>query len=208
METERAADELKVIRQLMERPIRFSTMSGLSGIWAGVMALLGLVLDTCLTGLYSRQPDMALGLNVVVWGGVFFCALAGVWLLTRRRERKQGMPAWSRIKTRILLTILPPFVVSVGLTAILLLRWFPMHSAGGTEQFDLVPAIWMLFYGMALWQVGEFTPRAVRVLGVAFLLSGFICAACLQRWPYETLGMTFGGFHLIYGIVVWIRYGG
>jgi hypothetical protein len=48
----------------------------------------------------------------------------------------------------------------------------------------------------------------VRVLGAVFLLAGLASAAWFQYWPYEALGATFGGFHLIYGVVVWIRYGG
>lgn len=208
MDTERAAEELKVLRQLMERPIRFSTMSGLSGIWAGAMALVGLGLDVYVTGLYRDRPDVGLALSAAVWAGVFVAALAGVLLLTRRRERKQGMPAWSGVKARILKTILPPFVGGVGLTGIILLRWWLSGTQGGEAQFDLVPAIWMLFYGIALWQVGEFAPAEVRALGAAFVLAGLASAAFFQAWPYQALGATFGGFHLIYGIIVWIRYGG
>lgn len=208
MDTEKATEELRVIRQLMERPIRFSTMSGLSGIWAGAAALLGVALDFFVTGRFRRDGDLALWINGGTWTGVFLAAFAGVWLLTRRRERQQGMPAWSRIKTRILLTILPPFLGGVGLTVIVLLRQCLLHSPASPAQFGLVPAIWMLFYGAALWQLGEFSPCEVRGLGVAFLVAGLVAAAAFQSCPYLALGATFGGFHVVYGIVVWIRYGG
>ena len=56
MDTERAVSELKIIRQLMERPIRYSTMSGLAGIWAGSMALVGLALDSVVSTRYPRDP--------------------------------------------------------------------------------------------------------------------------------------------------------
>jgi hypothetical protein len=208
MDTQKAAAELKVIRQLMERPIRFSTMSGLSGIWAGAAALSGLGLDLYFTHLFQHQGDLALWANMAVWGGVFAVAFAGVWALTRRREKKQGMPAWSSVKTRILLTILPPFLCGVGLTAVLVLRWLIARVPGGADQLDLVPAIWMLFYGIALWQLGEFSPPEVRVLGAAFILAGLASAALFQSCPYFTLGVTFGGFHLAYGSIIWMRYGG
>jgi hypothetical protein len=206
MDTEKAAADLKVIRQLMERPIRFSTMSGLSGIWAGLVALAGLAVDH----FVSRRLPGEQGVWIILgdWAGVFVLAFAGAWTFTRRREKRQGMPAWSGVKTRVLLTILPPFVAGVGITAIIILRWTFARATPSLDQFDLVPAIWMLFYGVALWQLGEFSPREVRLLGAAFVLAGLATAALFQESPYAALGATFGGFHLIYGAIVWIRYGG
>ena len=208
MDTDKAAAELKVIRQLMERPIRFSTMSGLSGLWAGAMALLGLVLDLCVTGLFRGRSEVALWVNAGVWSGVFVLAAAGAWTLTRRREKKQGMPVWSRVKTRLLLTVLAPFVCGAALTGVLVLRWCAVGEPNTPAQFAIVPAVWMLFYGVALWQLGEVSPREVRFLGAAFILAGLASAAFFQGWPYLTLGATFGGFHLVYGAIVWARYGG
>jgi hypothetical protein len=207
MDTDKAAAELKVIRQLMERPIRFSTMSGLSGVWAGAAAILGLALDLYVTDRYQGRLQTALWINAAVWAGVFVLAASGVWALTRRREKKQGMPAWSSVKTRLLLTILAPFACGAGLTAVLVLRCVG-QVPGSLAQFNLVPAVWMLFYGAALWQLGEFSPREVRFLGAAFILAGLVSAGFLQDWPYCVLGATFGGFHLVYGAIVWARYGG
>ena len=54
------------------------------------------------------------------------------------------------------------------------------------------PAIWMLFYGVALWQLGEFSPVEVRLLGVVFLAAGLVSAGFFQASPYWALGLTFG----------------
>ncbi len=87
----------------------------------------------------------------------------------------------------------------------------------GVNQFSLIPAIWMTFYGVALWQIGEFAVGELRVLGTAFILAGLIAAALFQHTilgmaadatSYWTLGITFGGFHIVYGTIVWIRHGG
>ena len=203
MKPEKAAEELKVIRQLMERPIRFSTMSGLSAIVAGAAALGGCAADSYFTATYP--PRQAVWINMVVWAAVFVAAFASVVLLTRWRERKQGMPFWSSIKRRILLTILPPFVAGVGLTLVVMYRWY--HGMG-PNQWGLIPAIWMGFYGVTLWQLGEFSPLEVRVLGAAFIAAGIVTATDYQALPYDALGVTFGGFHIVYGIIVWIRHGG
>lgn len=203
MKPQRAADELKVIRQLMERPIRFSTMSGLSSILAGVAALAGCRADAYFTGAWP--PDQAMWINLGVWAAVFAVAFTGVILLTRAREVRQGMPFWSPVKRRILLTILPCFVAGVGLTLVIAARWC---FNDGPNQWGLIPAIWMTFYGVALWQLGAFSPGEVRILGATFVTAGLVVAAACQVSPYGSLGVTFGGFHILYGIIVWIRHGG
>ena len=115
------------------------------------------------------------------------------------------MPLWSKIKERILLIILPMFVAAAGLTGILVAREL---GQPGPEQWGLIPAIWMVLYGLALWQLGEFSPLEVRLLGAAFLGGGLVSAALGQQSPYWSLGVAFGGLHIVYGVVVWIRHGG
>jgi hypothetical protein len=205
MDADKAARELQVIRELMQRPVRFSTMSGLSGILAGLAAMTGVLVDRVVSGRLAHDPVQAVKINMGVWAGVFLLAFTAAVLLTRIRERRQGMPFWSDIKKRILLTILPPFVAAVGLTLAIVCRWW---LQAGPNMWGLIPAIWMLFYGVALWQVGLSSPVEVRLLGAAFILAGLVAGAFLHAFPYLALGATFGGFHIVYGIVVWIRHGG
>jgi len=206
MNADKAALELKVIRQLMERPVRYSTMSGLSGILAGLAALGGLAADHAISSAWQgRHRAVAMKLNIFVWAGVFVVAFAGAVICTRLRERRQNMPFWSAIKKKILLTILPPFVAGVGLTLIIVYR---THAGWGPNEWGLIPPIWMLCYGLALWQVGLLSPVEVRLLGAAFLVAGLATALWLQPHPYWSLGVTLGGFHLVYGLAVWIRHGG
>ena len=212
MDAERAGEELQVIRQLMERPVRYSTQSGLSGILAGLAALIGIAVDWYVCEISDRVT--AMWINVAVWSGVFLSAFTAAVVLTRLRERRQGMPFWSPVKRRVLRTILPPFVAGVGLTAAVMYRWY---AEIGPNQWGLIPAIWMTFYGTALWQVGEFGVREIRLLGVAFILAGLVAGAFYQHTipglepgmaMYWTLGITFGGFHLVYGTIVLLRHGG
>ena len=71
----------------------------------------------------------------------------------------------------------------------------------------MIPPLWMACYGLACWQVSEFGPGELRVMGVAFMASSVI-AVFLPEYPYLILGLTFGGYHIVYGMVVWIRHGG
>ncbi len=205
MNPEKAAEELKVIRELMQRPVRYSTRSGLSGILAGLAALGGCLADALISS--THRPREAFWWNLCVWAGVFVTAFVAVTVLTRIRELSRGMPFWSQAKQRILKTILPPFVAGVGLTLAISFRWY---FAAGPCMWGLIPAVWMLFYGVACWQVGEFSIVEIRVMGAAFIVAGLLTASlqALDYRPYATIGSTFGGFHIIYGIVVWARHGG
>ena len=205
MDAERAGEELKVIRQLMERPVRYSTQSGLAGIIAGCAALAGLAADWHISGRFAHDAEMAMWINMGVWAGVFVVAFLAVTVLTRLRERAVGMPFWSPVKARILRTILPAFVAGAGMTLIIVFDW---HRTGDGSQWALIPPVWMLFYGVALWQLGEFAVGEIRALGTAFILAGLAAAALGQSYPYLALGVTFGGFHLVYGAIVWMRHGG
>ena len=203
MNPDKAAAELKIIRQLMERPIRFSAMSGLSGILAGGAALAGLALDWHISRTHNVVE--AFWFNLAVWAGVFLLAFASATLLTYLRERRQHMPFWTRMKWRILRTLLPPFVAAAGLTVVIATRWY---AGDGPNQWGLIPAVWMLFYGVACWQVAEFSIVELRLMSVAFLVLGLLSAAFFQYSPYLMLGLSFGGVHIVYGIAVWARYGG
>jgi len=75
-------------------------------------------------------------------------------------------------------------------------------------QWGLIVPCWMLFYGVACWQVSQYSTREIGAMGAAFILAGLVSAAFLQGHPYLTLGVTFGGFHIVYGMYVWAKYGG
>ena len=215
MDADKAAENLTVIRQLMERPIRYSTMSGLSGILAGCAALGGVAADAWVSHNLPRED--AFWINLLIWAGVFLTAFTSSAVLTYIRERKQGMPFWSPIKRRILMTILPPFVAGIGLTFGLVVSIFHPLQFSVASGLGLFPSIWMLFYGVTLWQIGTFSVGELRAMGIAFILAGLITAWHFQYMipgmepratTYWTMGITFGGFHIVYGIIVWIRHGG
>ncbi len=202
MDPDKAAQNLQVIRQLMERPVRYSTQSGMAAILAGCVALAGTWADAFLLGRCSAGTTLvAMGL----WACVFLISLAGTLGLTRLREIRQGMPFWTPAKRKLLLTVLGPFVAGVGLTLAIVCNSF---LTKGFEQWGLMFPCWMLFYGVACWQVSQYSTREIGLLGAAFIVAGIISAAFFQEYPYWTMAVTFSGFHIVYGIYAWIRYGG
>jgi hypothetical protein len=203
MDDANALEELKVIRSLMERPVKYSTQSGLAGILAGLIALAGMFADMYVSDHF--EPVTAVTICFFIWGGVLVLSLLAVAGLTRLREIRQAMPLWSAVKARILLAILPPAVAGIGLTLAIIFRWYINE---GPNEWGLILPIWMAFYGVACWQVGEFSVKELRWMGAAFILAALITAAFFQYSSYLAFGVTFGGFHIVYGIIVWLRYGG
>lgn len=228
MNPQRAAEHLAVIRQLMERPVRCSVQSGLSGILAGCITLLGLWADSYISETFKTSRATAFWINVVVWASVFVLSAASVVALTYLREKHMSVPFWTAAKRKVLMTILAPFVAAAGLTAAIAYLWYNSYILGkgsGPNEWGLIFPCWMLFYGVACWQVGEFSVREIRVMGAAFILAGILTAMFFQSFvpdpwaagqylvipghaPYWTMGITFGGFHIVYGLIVWIRHGG
>jgi hypothetical protein len=207
MDPDKAARNLQVIRQLMERPVRYSTQSGLAAIFAGCVVLAGMWLDWHFR-LWAGG-HVTFWIDLAIWGGVFLVSLAGTLGLTRLREIRQGMPFWSPAKRKLLVTILAPFLAVVGLTTILGVRWFfDLDGPTTPDPSGLIVSCWMLFYGLACWQVSQYSTREIGLLGAAFIAAGLVTAAFFQSHPYSAMGIGFGGFHIVYGIYAWIRYGG
>jgi len=207
MTPRQAAEHLRVIRELMERPVRQTTRSGLAGVIAGTLALAGSAATHVVLpprsewaeGLYqARPPDDALLSAGLVWLAVFVIASASDILITWRRARRRGETWWRRAQLQTAMAILPGFVLVGFFTALFV--WLGEPGA--------IPFGWMIGYGMALWTVGMFSITEVKVLGAAFLVAGWLGMLLLPGFPIVVLAVTFGGFHLVYGAVVWARHGG
>jgi len=208
MESDKALEELKVIRALMERPIRSSTLSGKSAILAGVVALAATAANWAVwPAARTGNGSDALLASGAIWVAALAAAAAGTLLLSWRRGKRKGLPFWTSVKRRILATILPVFAAGVAMTAGLIVHGVQHPDS---DSWALIMPSWMLFYGIALWQLGLLSEPPVRVLAGAFFAAGL--ASCLVPailyHPAPTMGVTFGGFHILYGLYVWRRYGG
>jgi hypothetical protein len=197
MNPTQAAEHLRVIRELMERPIRSTTRSGLSGVVAGVLALAGCAATYRIAPDFTGRtaPPVAVGL---VWLGVLVLATVLDLFISWQRTRELGRSFWTRTTRQTALAIAPAFLLGGISTWI-----FASHGA-----WHYIPAAWMIYYGLAAWSIGMFSIAEVKVLGAAFIAAGVVCHFHFLDQPVAALAATFGGFHLVYGVVVWKRHGG
>jgi hypothetical protein len=188
---DRAIDNLRYIRETMERAGAFTAVPGWGGIAMGVTALAAAVLA-------ARQPSVELWL--ATWLGEAAVALAiGGWALARKAHRAND-PILSGPGRRFGLSFLPPMAVG-GLLTIALYR------AGAPQA---LPGTWLLLYGAGVATAGAFSVRIVPVMGLCFMLLGTLALFGPAGWWWVNWCMAggFGGLHIVFGAIIARRYGG
>jgi hypothetical protein len=194
-----AAENLHVIRTLMERAALYRRALAPVSLAAGV---LGLAAGGAGWGL---DLDSARGF-AGWWMAVALGVLAASFGIVRRQALVAGEPFWSPPTRRIAQALLPPlFAGLVAGLVIALPAWRePLHAWW-------LPGIWMGLFGCAAHAAGFFMPRGMKVLGWGFALLGAACTLYVNarshaaglpslRLGHLLMGATFGGLHLAYGV--------
>lgn len=195
-------DTLQDIRRLMQRSSRFLSLSGLSGVAAGVWALAGVAIAGGWIDAYNRSgviyPEAGelLQKKLVVLGLiVFFLSLLSAWYFTWRKAEKNHLPLWDSVSRRLVFHLGIPLLAGGLFILAMLLQ--------GEWRFA-APAS-LCFYGVALLSSSRYTVREVQYLGIAEVVLGIVCAfnpgLALIYWA-----LGFGGFHIIYGVWMWMKY--
>lgn len=184
-----AMDNLKFIRDTMERAGSFTAVPGWGGVAMGVSALLA-------TLIASRRSSTESWLATWLIEGAFAIALGALAMM--RKASRAKVPLLSAPARKFLLSFAPPLMVGALLTLVL-------YRAGLTGA---IPGTWLLLYGTGVVTGGTFSVRIVPVMGLCFMLVGAVALFCPLPWGTAFLGAGFGGLHLIFGLIIARRYGG
>jgi hypothetical protein len=202
-------ETLTEIRSMMERSSRFISLSGLSGVSAGIFALIGAAVAFFHFDLsfndeqyYKYAYDQAGDVNTnfylfcfTLGSSVLLCALASGIFFTVRRAKKKGQGIWDSTAKRVLLNLFIPLAAG-GLFCFGLLY----HGVVG-----LIAPATLLFYGLALLNASKYTLDDIRYLGICEIVLGLIATGFMQ---YGLLfwSIGFGLLHIIYGVVMYYKY--
>lgn len=181
-------DQLNEIRNLMERSQRFISLSGLSGISAGLTALTGSLIAWLKK---DATPSFLIADAISVLVIAFFFA----YYFTNRRARKKGYRVWDRPARLLLINMLLPLLAG-GLFCLILIY----H-----DLFSLLPSATLVFYGLALVNASKYTLHEIRILGIAEIVTG-LAAGWFLEFGLILWAAGFGVFHIIYGIAMYNRY--
>ena len=197
-------EDLSHIRSMMERSSRFISLSGLSGVFAGLSALIG--------GLYVYQLFKANGLDyfdgehklysvdlvselVFIALVILLFALSFGIFFTIRKSRKHNLPIWTTATKKMLVNLAIPLLVG-GIFCLALLH----H-----QIYVLIAPATLLFYGLALINAEKYTFSDIKYLGFCELIVGcvslFFLGYGLVFWI-----IGFGILHILYGLIVFKKY--
>ena len=198
-------ETLTEIRHLMERSSRFMSLSGLSGVMAGIYALIGawaayyyIGLDQGLAGedlnaiVANRNLFLFLLGDAVV---VLVLAVGTGILLTTRKAQKDGSSLFDSAAKRLIINLSIPLISGGIFCAGLLYHGYVMF---------VVPTM-LVFYGLALVHASKYTRDDVRSLGIAQVLLGFI-SMFVGNYALVFWGLGFGLLHIAYGTYMYIKY--
>lgn len=200
-------DDLTEIRSIMERSSRFLSLSGYSGIFAGIFAIIGgavahwyLHNSEFLTGgdvsyISGHLADKVRWFFIVDGSIVLLFALISAVFFSWIKARKLGMPLWDQTTKRVLINLSIPLIAG-GVFIFVLMQYNLLYF--------LIP-VSLLFYGLALLNAGNYTLSEVRYLGIAQIVTGIFALIFLKFGLYFWI-FGFGILHIVYGLVMHFKY--
>jgi MFS family permease len=204
MQEEDIYSELNSIRNLMERSAKFISLSGLSGILAGIYALVGAALGYYLVygnsgGLDYR--DHYVNDQAIIWQ-LFIVAIVVLALslgtgifLTIRKAKDKGEKVWNPSSRKLLVNMAIPLFTGGILVLIMLVRGY----------YGIIAPATLIFYGLALVAGSHYTFTDVKWLGIYEIVLGLF-AACFPGFGIVFWTIGFGVLHIIYGSIMHYRY--
>ncbi len=186
---DRAADDLRFIRETMQRAVAFTALSGFGFILVGLGAI-----ATAATTSRIDSPTARL----LLWLCDALLSVAVGSAMTAIKARRAGQFAWRGPLRKFAASLAPALVAGAALTAVL----------AGRGDFDDLPCVWLLCYGAGLAAAGAFSVRVVPVMGWSFVAVGLSAAAFGPRGGEVAMLLGFGVLHVAFGAVIMRRYGG
>lgn len=197
-------EDLAHIRSMMERSSRCISLSGLSGVFAGLSALIG--------GLYVFQLFKANGIEY--FGGqqiyvpaslvsqlfftgvvILICAFVFGLLFTIRKSKKYNLPIWTSATKRMLFNLAIPLLAGGIFCSALLYH----------QIYGIVAPATLIFYGLALINAEKYTFSDIKYLGFCELVLGFISLFYIGYGLVFWI-VGFGILHILYGLIMFKKY--
>jgi hypothetical protein len=208
---QQSLEDLQHIKKMMERSSRFISLSGLSGISAGLCALIGawvahpyvfgakdFVINDIVAIAQASANDYSIILNTYLFwiaAATFVGAFVSAFFFTWIKSKKDGTPIWGNTAKRLLINVSIPILVG----GLFLFRM--MHY--GT--FGLVAPGCLIFYGLGLINASKYTLDEIRYLGYCQIVIGIINLWFVGYGLYFW-AMGFGIMHILYGVYMWMKY--
>ena len=196
--------DIQSIRTLMERSVKFLSLSGLSGILAGVYALVGsaaayfIIYDQKTPFDFHDQGAKEISITfrlLLIAAAVLFASLITGYLLAYRKSKKLGVQIWDATSKRLVINLALPLVAGALFILILLMRGY----------YGIAAPASLIFYGLALINASPNLFDEVRYLGYLEVILGLV-SAVLVGYGLYFWAFGFGVLHVVYGLVMYKKY--
>ena len=204
MEEKDIHSELASIRSLMERSSRFLSLSGLSGVMAGIYALIGAFIGySIITKKYGSltisdsYTDNSLVYHqlLLIASAILLLSVLTCLLLSIRQAKKKGENYWNPVSKRLISSMGIPLFTGGFFISILLIK----------AEYNLIASACLIFYGLSLISASQYTFSDVKWLGFCQIILGLL-AALIPEFGLLFWAFGFGLLHIIYGAVMHFKY--
>ena len=196
--------DIASIRTMMERSVKFISLSGLSGVLAGIYAIIGASVAYYLVYYpfsplelrfsYAKEESLVIKLLTIAIIVLLFSLGTGFWL-SARKAKKLGTTFWNKPSKQLMIDLIIPLATGGLFILILLSRGY----------FMIVASSCLLFYGLALIYASRNTYKEIQYLGFTEIALGLL-AAYLPGYGLIFWSLGFGVMHIVYGTVMYFRY--
>lgn len=199
MESKDYLKDISEIKNMMNKSSRFISLSGLSGILAGIYALIGAAVAYWLVANSGRE-------YLILDGTIFRLILLDLFLvalfsivtgivMTTQKAKKHGAKIWDATSRRLVINFLIPLVAG-GIYILIIL---------GQQKYGQTAALMLIFYGLALINASKYSIGDIRYLGFAEIVLG-LAAAIYPGLGFWFWVLGFGVMHIIYGTWMHFKY--
>ena len=204
MKEEKYIEDLKEIKDMMSRSSKFISLSGLSGVFAGMFGLIGAFM--AYRTVYENQDylgyrvavinkESITSLLIIAIVTLSFSILAGIYF-TSRKAKKSKQQLWDLQTRRLVINLLIPLATGGILCLMLLFQGY----------VGIVAPLTLIFYGLALVNASKYTLSEIRSLGIVEIILGLV-AMYFIGYGLLFWSLGFGILHIVYGIIMHVRYG-
>ncbi len=199
MSTEDYLKDITEIKDMMNKSSRFFSLSGLSGIMAGIYAIIGAAIAYYLVSISDRDYLILDGkiFNYILLDLVTVALLSVITaiFLSTRKAKKNNEILWNGTSKRLLIAFLIPLVTG-GIY--IMIKIYSNH-------YGLTGSLMLIFYGLALINASKYTIGNVKYLGYIEIMLGLICAL-YPGYGFWFWVLGFGVMHIIYGSLIYFKH--
>lgn len=207
-ENKKHLEDLTHIRSMMDRSSRFLSLSGLSGVFAGIYALIGAAIvyfdfqagsvsyaQFVRSAVSNEQPTVRVYYLICVAILVLLASIVTGFAFTSRKARKQSLKMWDSSAKLMMSSLMIPLIAG-GALGIIMLQ---------SGDFKYVAPITLMFYGLGLFSASKYSFVELRYLGLCEVALGLIGCAFIG-YGLLLWSIGFGVLHIVYGAFMYYKY--